>query len=129
MVNDRISDMLTRIRNANLVKKEKLFIPNTRLSRNIGALLEKEGFIKSCQVNSEDELILELKYKGQNQQPCITNLRRISKPGLRIYTSHKNIPKILNGMGVVFVSTDKGLMTDQEARFNKLGGEILCSVW
>jgi small subunit ribosomal protein S8 len=129
MVNDCISDLLTRIRNANLVKKEKLTVPNTRVSRNICALLEKEGFIDSCQVSSAEELTLQLKYKGREQKPCITNLRRISKPGLRIYASYKNIPKILNGMGVVFVSTSQGLMTDREARYRKLGGEVVCSVW
>jgi small subunit ribosomal protein S8 len=127
MVNDCISDLLTRIRNANLVKKDELTVPNTRQSLSVCTLLEKEGFITSCKVSSPEELVLELKYKGQ--KPSITNLRRISKPGLRIYASYKNIPKILNGMGVVFVSTSQGVMTDREARYRKLGGEVVCSIW
>jgi small subunit ribosomal protein S8 len=139
MVNDTISDMLTRIRNANLVKSQTVSIPFTKTSQQICTILEKEGLIESFQshllvpalseAERREKLILRLKYKGHEKKPCITNLRRISKPGLRIYTTHKDIPKILGGMGIIILSTSEGLMTDQEARFRGIGGEILCSIW
>ena len=129
MVNDTISDMLTRIRNASLIKNRTVSVPLTRLSQRICQILETEGFIDSFQRVSSRELIVSLKYRGQESKPCITNLRRISKPGLRIYTNHKEIPKILGGMGVVIISTSRGVITDREARFYGVGGEVLCSVW
>ena len=129
MVNDTISDMLTRIRNASLIKNRTVSVPLTRLSQRICQILETEGFIDSFQRVSSRELIVSLKYRGQESKPCITNLRRISKPGLRIYTNHKEIPKILGGMGIVIISTSRGVITDREARFYGVGGEILCSVW
>ena len=137
MVNDTISDMLTRIRNANLVKSQTVSIPFTKISQQICTILEKEGLIESFQSylptvsegEERENLILRLKYKGPEKKPCITNLRRISKPGLRIYTNHKDIPKILGGMGIIILSTSQGLMTDREARVRGIGGEILCSIW
>lgn len=128
MVNDTISDMLTRIRNANLVKSQNVFLPLTRISQQLCQILQKEGFIHSYQITPSG-IIIRLKYIGREKKPCITNLRRISKPGLRIYTNYKEIPLILNGMGIVILSTPKGLMTDKDARYKKLGGEILCSLW
>ena len=129
MVNDTISDMLTRIRNANLVKSHTVLIPLTRISQQISQILEREGFIESSQILPSGDLTIILKYKGQDKKPCITNLRRISKPGLRIYSNYKELPKILGGMGIVIISTSKGIMTDRDARFQKIGGEILCSIW
>jgi len=129
MVNDTISDMLTRIRNACLVKTRTVSVPLTRLSQRICQILEQEGFIESFQRTSNRELIICLKYKGPENKPCITNLRRISKPGLRIYSNHKDIPRILGGMGIVIISTSQGVMTDRKARFYGIGGEILCSIW
>nr|YP_009104910.1 ribosomal protein S8 [Myrmecia israelensis]AIT93453.1 ribosomal protein S8 [Myrmecia israelensis] len=137
MVNDTISDMLTRIRNANLVKSQTVSIPFTKISQQICTILEKEGLIESFQSylptvsegEERENLILRLKYKGREKKPCITNLRRISKPGLRIYTTHKDVPKILGGMGIIILSTSQGLMTDREARVRGIGGEILCSIW
>ena len=129
MFNDTISDMLTRIRNANLIKSEKVSIPFTRISHQICQILEKEGLIESFQINSSEQVSLQLKYKGGGKKPCITNLRRISKPGLRIYANHKEIPKVLGGMGIVIISTSQGIMTGQEAQFRHIGGELLCSVW
>ena len=129
MFNDTISDMVTRIRNANLIKSEKVSIPFTRVSHQICQILEKEGLIESFQINSSEQVSLQLKYKGRDKKPCITNLRRISKPGLRIYANHKEIPKVLGGMGVVIISTSQGIMTGQEAQFRHIGGELLCSVW
>jgi small subunit ribosomal protein S8 len=138
MVNDTISDMLTRIRNANLVYKTTVSVSTTKIHEKICQILEKEGFIEKFQISEtkSNELIIHLKYQKNLSQgigglgkPCITNLKRISKPGLRIYTTHKEIPKILGGMGIVIVSTSKGLMTDREARSSRLGGELLCSIW
>jgi small subunit ribosomal protein S8 len=136
MVNDTISDMLTRIRNANLASKNCVAIPKTKIHINIAKILEQEGFIESFSIDeSEDrEFNVNLKYvpvigKGNTKKPCITNLKRISTPGLRIYTNSRDIPQSFGGMGIVIISTSKGLMTDRDARNAKLGGEILCSVW
>jgi small subunit ribosomal protein S8 len=136
MVNDTISDMLTRIRNANLASKNCVAIPKTKIHINIAKILEQEGFIESFSMPSveDTEFILNLKYvpemgNGNAKKPCITNLKRISTPGLRIYTNYREIPQSFGGMGIVIISTSKGLMTDRDARKAKLGGEILCSVW
>jgi small subunit ribosomal protein S8 len=138
MVNDSISDMLTRIRNGCLAKKNIVSIPYTRSNQQIAQILEKEGFIQSFQTSLNDSfptLDISLKYKskklypGKKKESCITNLKRISKPGLRIYTNHKEIPRILGGAGIVIISTPVGIITDREARLRGVGGEILCSVW
>ena len=141
MVNDTISDILTRIRNATLIKSQTVSIPLTRISKQIIEILEKQGFIESFQIfplqeNNETKtqissgcITVYLKYQGREKKPCITNLKRISKPGLRIYANHKEIPKVLGGIGIAILSTSKGIMTDREARFHGIGGEILCSIW
>lgn len=138
MVNDTISDMLTRIRNANLASKNTVSILKTKINEKICHILEKEGFIENFAVSltNSNELIIHLKYKKKKNRgkaivfkPCITNLKRISKPGLRIYINLREIPKVLGGLGILILSTSKGLMTDQEARSFKIGGEILCSIW
>ena len=153
MFNDTISDVLTRIRNAGMVKSATVRIPLTRLSQQLCQILEREGYIASFQRDSETTteralkgtesatgpvdgsarpvafLSIHLKYSGPSRKPCITNLRRVSTPGLRIYTNAQDIPKVLGGMGVLILSTSKGLMTDREARHRRIGGEILCSVW
>jgi small subunit ribosomal protein S8 len=136
LINDSISDMLTRIRNATLAKKSNVNIPFTKLNQEIAQILEKEGFIQNFQISMEtNDIVLRLKYtskklyKGKTKESCITNLRRISKSGLRIYANHREIPRILGGTGIVIVSTPTGLMTDREARARKLGGELLCSIW
>nr|YP_010020396.1 30S ribosomal protein S8 [Ulva fenestrata]QOK35315.1 30S ribosomal protein S8 [Ulva fenestrata] len=131
MINDTISDMLTRIRNANLAKHETVNILNTKTNQRISEILKKQGYIESVKIsfNPLDLIEIKLKYSGNLKKPCITNLKRLSSPGLRVYSNYKNIPRILNGMGTIIVSTSKGLMTDQEARNNKIGGEILFSIW
>ncbi len=138
MVNDTISDMLTRIRNANLAYKTSVSLSKTKVHGKICQILEQEGFIEKFYVSETDtnELIVDLKYQkitsfgsGGLGKPCITNLKRISKPGLRIYTNSREIPKVLGGLGILILSTSKGLMTDRQARQSGLGGEILCSVW
>lgn len=136
LINDSISDMLTRIRNATLAKKSNVNIPFTNLNQELAHILEKEGFIQNFQLSVDsNEIIIRLKYsskklyKGKTKESCITNLRRISKPGLRIYANYREIPRILGGTGIVIISTPSGIMTDREARSRKLGGELLCSVW
>lgn len=138
MVNDTISDMLTRIRNANLANKTTVSLSKTKVHEKICQILEQEGFIEKFDVseNQQNEIIVGLKYQkptslgsGGLGKPCITNLKRISKPGLRIYTNSREIPKVLGGMGILIISTSKGLMTDRQARQSRIGGEIICSVW
>nr|YP_009185213.1 ribosomal protein S8 [Bracteacoccus giganteus]ALO63547.1 ribosomal protein S8 [Bracteacoccus giganteus] len=136
MVNDSISDMLTRIRNACMIKKSTVAVPFTRMNQKISQILEKEGFIQTFQISDDSRnLILRLKYRskqvygGKIKESCITNLKRISKPGLRIYANHKEIPRILGGAGIVIMSTPSGIMTDRESRSLGIGGEILCSIW
>jgi len=129
MVNDTISDILTRLRNASLTKARIVLIPLTQISQKICQILKEEGLINGYKRTSHRELAVLLKYKGPERKPSITNLRRISKPGLRIYANHKDIPKVLGGLGIVIISTSQGIMTDKEARFYKIGGEVLCSIW
>lgn len=133
MVNDTISDVLTRIRNASSIQSQTVSIPLTRYSQQICQTLEKEGFIDSFHKDSSNILIVRLRYKGgtgtNTKRSCITNLRRVSKPGLRVYTRSQQIPTVLGGMGILLLSTSQGIMTDKEARFRGIGGEILCSIW
>nr|YP_010986138.1 ribosomal protein S8 [Polyopes affinis]WOL37056.1 ribosomal protein S8 [Polyopes affinis] len=132
MVNDTIADMLTRIRNANLAKHQIVQVPATKITRNIVKVLQEEGFI--CEFEEVGEnlkayLLISLKYKGKNKQPIITALKRISKPGLRVYANHKELPRVLGGIGIAIISTSKGVMTDRHARHYGLGGEVLCYIW
>nr|QCI05893.1 ribosomal protein S8 [Dasysiphonia japonica] len=132
MVNDIISDMLTRIRNANLAKHQIVQITSTKLTKNIIKVLKEEGFIYEFEEvgeNIKNNLIVSLKYRGKNKKPVITELKRISKPGFRVYANHKNLPKVLGGMGIAVISTSQGIMTDKNARHIGLGGEILCYIW
>nr|YP_009268252.1 Ribosomal protein S8 [Ostreobium quekettii]ANG44432.1 ribosomal protein S8 [Ostreobium sp. OS1B]SBQ76956.1 Ribosomal protein S8 [Ostreobium quekettii] len=129
MSNDSISDVLTQIRNANLIKSLSTLVPNTSANYQILRILQKEGFIKSFNILSKKHFIIYLKYTGRNRRPILTNMRRISKPGRRVYTSYKEIPSILGGLGIVILSTSKGILTDREARFQGVGGEVLCSIW
>lgn len=134
MFNDTISDVLTRIRNAGMIKSATVRVPLTRLSQQLCQILEKEGYIASFEREGDASpglpfLSIHLKYSGSQRKPCITNLRRISTPGLRIYTTAQDTPKVLGGMGILILSTSKGLMTDREARYHRIGGEIVCSVW
>lgn len=132
MVNDTISDMLTRLRNANLAKHQIVEVPATRMTRNIASILLEEGFIQNFEEISEstgDQLLLSLKYKGKKREPIITSLKRISKPGLRVYANRQELPRVLGGLGIAVISTSQGVMTDNKARHQGLGGEVLCYVW
>jgi small subunit ribosomal protein S8 len=130
--NDTISDMLTRIRNACLVKHSTTVVPTTKMTRNIAKVLQQEGFIDSFEETGEGiekHLVISLKYKGRNRQPIINTLKRVSKPGLRVYSNCKELPRVLGGIGVAIVSTSQGVMTDRQARRQGIGGEVLCYVW
>jgi small subunit ribosomal protein S8 len=129
---DTISDMLTRIRNASIVKHQTTNLPATKMTRSIATVLKSEGYVGDFEEVGEGidkKLVLTLKYKGKNRQPLITALKRVSKPGLRVYSNHKDLPKVLGGIGIAVISTSSGIMTDREARKQGLGGEILCYVW
>ncbi len=148
MINDTLSDMLTRLRNGCAVQSATVVLPLTRLNQEVCQILEKEGYIASFRRVSHRNLIIDLKYSqlhpsnsskdgssvvnktiDKKIKPSITNLRRLSKPGARIYTTSKQMPKVFNGIGIIIVSTSQGIMTDREARFRSLGGELLCSIW
>lgn len=132
MVNDTIADMLTRIRNANLAKHQIVQVPATKMTRNISKVLREEGFIYEFEEigeNLKNYLVISLKYKGRNKKPVINALKRISKPGLRVYANHKELPKVLGGIGIAIISTSKGVMTDRQARHCGLGGEVICYIW
>ena len=129
--NDPIADMLTRIRNANSAKHESVEIPASNLKKAIAQILLDEGYIKDYTVtedNKQGVIKVTLKY-GENKQRIIQGLRRVSKPGLRIYASSQDLPKVKNGLGVAIISTSKGIMTDKEARKQNIGGEVLAFIW
>ena len=131
MVNDTIADMLTRIRNANAMKYKTVEIPGTKLTKGIADILTKEGFIDGYETNKlavGEMLVLNLKY-SKSKERVITGLKRISKPGLRVYAKADEMPRVLNGIGIAIVSTSEGLMTDKEARAKKIGGEVLAYIW
>ncbi|MDT3428546.1 small subunit ribosomal protein S8 [Paenibacillus forsythiae] len=130
-MSDPIADMLTRIRNANIVRHETVELPASTLKKQIADILKREGFIRDAEFveDSKQGLIrIFLKY-GPNQERVISGLKRISKPGLRVYTKSNEVPRVLGGLGIAIISTSKGVMTDKEARQAKSGGEVLAYVW
>ena len=130
-ITDPIADMLTRIRNANSVHHDKVEIPASRMKKAIAQLLKQEGFVKDFDVvedNKQGTLRISLKY-GPNREKVITGLKRISKPGRRVYVKSEQLPKVLGGLGIALVSTSAGIMSDKEARKAGLGGEVLAYVW
>ena len=130
-ITDTIADMLTRIRNANSAKHPTVDVPASNMKKQIAQILVDEGYIKSFRVIDDDKqgvIRITLKYT-ENKSQVITGLRRVSKPGLRIYSNSKEMPKVMKGLGIAIVSTSKGIMTDREARKNNVGGEVLAFVW
>lgn len=128
---DPIADMLTRIRNANIVKHESLEIPASNIKKEIAEILKNEGFIKNVEYIEDDKqgiIRVFLKF-GQKEERVITGLKRISKPGLRVYAKREELPKVLNGLGVALISTSEGVLTDKDARKRNVGGEVLAYVW
>lgn len=131
VMTDPIADLLTRIRNANVVRHEILEVPSSNIKKAIANIMLQEGYLKNIeeyQDGSVSMLRLTMKY-GQNKERVITGLKRISKPGLRVYTKNEDIPKVLNGLGVAVISTSKGIVTDRDARKLGLGGEVICYIW
>ncbi len=124
---DPIADMLTRIRNANQMRNKEVSMPVSKMKLEIAKILKAEGFITNYTVN-DNTLTLTLKY-GQNKERVITGLKRISKPGLRVYAGADEIPHVLNGLGIAIISTPKGVMTDKLARKNNVGGEVIAYIW
>ena len=127
MVTDPIADMLTRIRNANQMRYKEVEVPASKMKLEIARILKDEGFI-SDYTNKDSMIVLSLKY-GEKKERVITGLKRISKPGLRVYVKAEELPSVLNGLGIAIVSTSKGVMTDKEARKLSLGGEVLAYIW
>mgnify|MGYP003515172878 FL=1 len=130
MVTDPIADMLTRIRNANQMRYKEVEVPASKMKNEIARILKAEGFIVDYKVkknNIQDILVLSLKYVDKER--VITGLKRISKPGLRVYVKAEEVPTVLNGLGIAIISTSKGVMTDKDARANSLGGEVLAYIW
>ena len=132
MVNDTISDMLTRIRNANMVGHQIVQISSTKISLAITEILKEEGYIEDFETYSENDrkyLLLSLKYIGKSRNPVICKIKRISKPGLRVYSKAKQLPKVLDDLGIAIISTSNGVMTNLKAKELGIGGEVLCYIW
>ena len=131
VMTDPIADLLTRIRNANMVRHEKLEVPASKIKREIAEILKREGFIRDVEYveDSKQGIIrMFLKY-GQNNERVITGLKRISKPGLRVYAKSNEVPRVLNGLGIAIISTSQGVLSDKEARAKQAGGEVIAYVW
>ncbi|MCD6384149.1 30S ribosomal protein S8 [Candidatus Sumerlaeota bacterium] len=131
MLSDPIADMLTRIRNGVMAKKQYVDVPASKMKLGIARILQREGYIKMFKYlkdNRQGIIRVYLKY-DENNEPAIHGLKRISKPGLRQYVNSRNIPRIVGGLGIAIISTSRGLKTDKECRIEKIGGEIICSVW
>ena len=131
VMTDPIADLLTRIRNANVVRHEIVEVPSSTIKKEIANIMLQEGYIKNIEEYNDGVvpmMRLAMKY-GQNKERVITGLKRISKPGLRVYSKNEDIPKVLNGLGVAIISTSKGLVADRDARKLGLGGEVICYIW
>lgn len=131
VVTDPIADLLTRIRNALTAKHETVTVPTSKMKKAIVDILVDEGFVKSAEIVEKatgNEIVITLKYGAKNEK-VISNLKRISKPGLRVYCGYDNLPKVLGGLGIAIISTSKGVMTDKVARTEKIGGEVLAYIW
>ncbi|EGY80175.1 MAG: 30S ribosomal protein S8 [Peptoniphilus sp.] len=131
MMTDPIADMLTRIRNGNNARHKSVDIPASNIKKEISNILLKEGYIKNVEVIDDDKqgvIRIDLKY-GENNEKVISGIKRISKPGLRVYVGSQDVPKVLGGLGIAIISTSKGMLTDKEARQNNVGGEVICYVW
>ena len=131
MMTDPIADFLTRVRNANMAKHDTVEVPSSKLKLAIAEILKKEGFVKDYEYkkdNKQGVLKLYLRY-GPDSTRVISGMKRISKPGLRVYAKKDELPKVLGGLGIAIISTSKGVMTDKEARREGIGGEVLCYIW
>ena len=131
VVSDTIADMLTRIRNAVAMRYEEVQVPASNIKKEIAKILKEEGFINDYKIeenNAQGTIVLKLKYTDKKES-VISGLKRISKPGLRVYAKNDEVPKVLNGLGIAIISTSKGIMTDKQARKENIGGEVLAYIW
>ena len=131
MMTDPIADMLTRIRNANTAYKDEVELPASRLKEEIARVLQREGYVRGYRVEGDEpkkRIVVEMKY-GPERERTITGLKRVSRPGRRVYADRSHLPRVMGGLGVTILSTSQGLMTDREAARQRVGGEILCQVW
>ena len=133
MMTDPIADMLTRLRNANIAFHDEVLMPSSKLKEALAQILEREGYIEGWDVSKDaakpgQQLTITLKYTPDRKR-TISGLKRVSKPGLRVYSGSSDVPRVLGGMGIAILSTNQGLMTDREARQRRVGGEVLCQVW
>ena len=133
MMTDPIADMLTRIRNASMARHDRTEMPASRLKAAVAAILKSEGFIADCRPSEsagegQQKLTITLKY-GRDRQSAVEGVRRVSRPGRRVYVRHDRIPRVFSGLGISILSTSRGLMSDREARRQKVGGELICEVW
>lgn len=128
MMTDPVSDMLTRIRNAARARHERTLVPASKLKRAIAEILKNEGYIADVRQEDDRNLVIVLKY-GRDRSSAIDGIRRVSRPGRRVYVSYDRIPRVLSGLGISILSTSRGVMSDREARRQKIGGELLCEVW
>ena len=126
MVNDSVANLLSSIKNATQRRKEEVSVPSSKMVTAIAKILKDEGYVEDFSVSAA-AVVIKLKYR--DRKPAITYLKKVSKPGVRIYTSYQDIPKVINGMGINIFSTSKGLMTGKQARMDKIGGEYLCNIW
>jgi small subunit ribosomal protein S8 len=128
---DPVADMLTRIRNANTAFKDEVEVPRSRVKEEIARVLAREGYVQSYRIEGEaprERIVVEMKY-GPERERTISGLKRVSRPGRRVYTDHDHLPRVLGGLGVAILSTSQGLLTDRQASRRKVGGEVLCYVW
>ena len=133
MMTDPIADMITRLRNANVAFHDDVSMPSSKLKESLAGILQQEGYITGYEVTDDStrpgrQLTITLKYTPDRKR-TISGLRRVSKPGLRVYSGSQDVPRVLGGMGIAILSTNQGLMTDREARQRRVGGEVLCQVW
>ena len=130
VVTDTIADMLTRIRNAPQARHETVDIPSSKMKMEIATILKEEGFIADYSVNGDTKKVITVTLKyGSNNEKVISGIKRISKPGLRVYANGENLPRVLNGLGIAIISTSQGVMTDKNARAKHIGGEVVAYVW
>ena len=131
VVTDPIADLITRIRNAQIAKHDTVSVPASKMKKAILDILVEEGYVKTVEEQENEgrkSLFVTLKYSPKYEK-VITNLKRVSKPGLRVYCGYEDLPKVLNGLGIAIISTSKGIMTDKQARLNRIGGEVLAYIW
>lgn len=128
---DPVADMLTRIRNANTAFKDEVEVPRSKVKEEIARVLAREGYVRSFRIDGEsprERIVVEMKY-GPERERTISGLKRVSRPGRRVYADHDHLPRVLGGLGVAIISTSQGLLTDRQASRRKVGGEVLCYVW